>query len=113
MSSKAQSQTPSRTSGSQVVELLHCLDANMASTPRSSCTYRDWFDTANLKEKQRVVSSSATNAGLWLTSLPSLPELSLADDYFLLAVKHCLGVISLFWREQVDNGLRGLTQGTE
>src|SRR3569623_704934 len=22
-------------------------------------------------------------------------------------------VISLFWREQVDNGLRGLTQGTE
>src|SRR3569623_1369726 len=49
--------------------------------------YRDWFDTANLKEKQRDVSSSATNAGLWLTSFPSLPELSLADDYFLLAVK--------------------------
>src|SRR3569623_1893719 len=54
--------------------------------------YRDWFDSANLKEKQRVVSSSATNAGLWLTSLQSLPELSLADDYFLLAVKHRLGV---------------------
>jgi hypothetical protein len=54
--------------------------------------FRDWFGTANLKDKQRIVSSSASKAGLWLTTYPSLPELSLVDDYFLLAVKHRLGV---------------------
>jgi len=54
--------------------------------------FRDWFDTANLKEKQRIVSASASKAGLWLTTFPSLPELSLADEYYILAVKHRLGV---------------------
>ena len=50
-----------------------------------------WLADANLKEKQRVLSSSASKAGLWLTVFPSTPELSLADEYFLLAVKHRLG----------------------
>lgn len=47
-----------------------------------------------LRDRQRMISSSATNASAWLTVIPSSPELSLADTDYILAVRHRLGLPS-------------------
>jgi hypothetical protein len=39
-----------------------------------------------------VASASAAKASLWLTSFPTTPELIMADDDFVIGVKHRLGV---------------------
>jgi len=51
-----------------------------------------WELTASLKDRQRLVSASAKNASLWLTAFPVAPELLMADELYLLAVKHRLGL---------------------
>ena len=39
-----------------------------------------------------MASASAAKASLWLTSFPTTPELIMADDDFVIGVKHRLGV---------------------
>jgi hypothetical protein len=65
----------------------HCICSQL-----TACEFNAWFASARLKAKQRVQSASAPNAGLWLTTFPSTPELTLADEFFVLAVKHRLGL---------------------
>ena len=76
-------------------------DGRAADLPRrqhaicSQLAERDfnaWYATASLKAKQRFQSASATNAGSWLTTFPTTPELTMADEFFVLAVKHRLGL---------------------
>jgi len=63
------------------------------STYIAAAEFRRWLrDAATAKEKQRVASASAAKASLWLTSFPTTPELIMADDDFVIAVKHRLGV---------------------
>lgn len=47
-----------------------------------------------LRERQRLISSSASNASAWLTVIPYSPELSLSDDDYILAIRHRLGLPS-------------------
>ena len=70
-------------------------DGRAADLPRrqhaicSQLAERDfnaWYATASLKAKQRIQSASATNAGSWLTTFPTTPELTMADEFFVLAV---------------------------
>ena len=76
-------------------------DGRAADLPRrqhaicSQLAERDfnaWYATASLKAKQRIQSASATNAGSWLTTFPTTPELTMADEFFVLAMKHRLGL---------------------
>jgi len=63
------------------------------STYIAAGEFRRWLhDAATAKEKQRVASASAAKASLWLTSFPTTPELIMADDDFIIGVKHRLGV---------------------
>jgi len=54
--------------------------------------YLTWSLTASVKDKQRMVSASAKNASLWITAFPVAPEMVIADEFFILAVKHRLGL---------------------
>ena len=65
-------------------------DGRAADLPRrqhaicSQLAERDfnaWYATASLKAKQRIQSASATNAGSWLTTFPTTPELTMADEF--------------------------------
>ena len=48
--------------------------------------------TTILRDRQRLISASATNASAWLTAIPSTPELAMSDTDYSLAVRHRLGL---------------------
>jgi len=48
--------------------------------------------TTSLRDRQRLVSSSANKASAWLTSIPSSPELGMNDADFIFAIRHRLGL---------------------
>ena len=77
----------SPTSGSLMEESLrqHAICSQLAERD-----FNAWHATASLKAKQRIQSASATNAGSWLTTFPTTPELTMADEFF--AVKHRVGL---------------------
>ena len=47
---------------------------------------------ANRCDKQRMLSSSARNAGAWLTAIPSSPAVTLMDSEFQYAARHRMGL---------------------
>ena len=48
--------------------------------------------TTTLRDRQRLISASASKASAWLTATPSTPELVMSDTDYSLAVRHRLGL---------------------
>src|SRR5689334_20473450 len=64
----------------------------MRSTPKLQFGNMSPGICLHLSKTDREWSASAKNASLWLTAFPVAPEMVMADELYLLAVKHRLGL---------------------
>ena len=72
-----------------------CVGKQSAITAHLSNTVAQEFlqaPSTSLRDRQRLVSSSANKASAWLISIPSAPELAINDSDFIFAVRHRLGL---------------------